>query len=111
VEPDLLLCDGGEITLGESVLRVFAAPGHTPGGVCYYYENHPTTEGNCLFTGDTLFREEVGRADLLGGCWDTLQATILRLYRDIAGDCIVLPGHGPASTLDHERVHNAWIRA
>lgn len=106
VEPDLLLRDGDTIPLGESVLRVFATPGHTPGGVCYFSETD-----KLLYTGDTLFHEEVGRADLPGGYWDTLQATIKSLYRNIAGDCTVLPGHGPASTLDHERAHNAWVRA
>ena len=106
VEPDMLLQDGSEIVLGENMLRVFATPGHTPGGVCYFSESD-----KLLFTGDTLFREEVGRADLLGGCWDTLQATIRGLYTQIKGDCTVLPGHGPQSSLDHERQHNAWVKA
>ena len=106
VEPDILLRDGDIVPLGDSVLRVFATPGHTPGGVCYFCE-----ADKLLFTGDTLFREEVGRADLLGGCWDTLQATIKSLYHNIAGDCAVLPGHGPSSTLEHERARNAWVRA
>jgi len=115
-EPDLQLHGGEEITLGNTVLRVLATPGHTPGGVCFYTtirEHSEATEPHrrWLYTGDTLFREEVGRADLPGGCWDTLQATIRGLYATIEGDCAVLPGHGPASTLNHERLHNAWVRA
>ena len=115
-QPDLLLHGGENITLGESVLHVFATPGHTPGGVCFYAtarEHSEATEPHrrWLYTGDTLFREEVGRADLPGGCWDTLQATIRELYAAIDGDCTVLPGHGPASTLNHEQQHNAWVRA
>ncbi|MCL2445447.1 MAG: MBL fold metallo-hydrolase [Oscillospiraceae bacterium] len=105
-EPDIQLHGGEEIKLGESVLRVFATPGHTPGGMCYF-----SAADKLLYTGDTLFREEVGRADLPGGCWDTLQATIRGLYAAINGDCVVLPGHGPASTLNHERLHNAWVKA
>jgi len=105
-EPDLLLHGGEEIALGESLLHVFATPGHTPGGACYFSE-----ADRLLYTGDTLFREEVGRADLPGGCWNTLQATIRGLYAAIDGDCTVLPGHGPASTLNHERTNNAWVKA
>jgi len=102
--PDLILRDGDAIQLGESVLRVFATPGHTPGGLCFYSE-----ADKLLFTGDTLFRGEVGRADLPGGDWPTLEASIRRLYATLGGSA-VLPGHGPASTLDYERGHNAWVR-
>jgi glyoxylase-like metal-dependent hydrolase (beta-lactamase superfamily II) len=104
LEPDLLLADGDAIALGESKLRVHAAPGHTPGGICLFCE-----EGRLLFTGDTLFFEEVGRADLVGGDWPVLQESIRRLYA-IPGDCTVLPGHGPASTLSHERAHNPYVQ-
>ena len=104
-EPDVLLNDGDEIRFGESTLRVIATPGHTPGGVCFHSE-----ADRLLFTGDTLFFEEVGRADLVGSDWEQLVASIKNLYK-INRDCAVLPGHGPASSLDHERVHNAWVRA
>ena len=103
-EPDLLLHDGDMIPLGEGSLRVIETPGHTRGGVCYLAE----AEG-LLFTGDTLFREEVGRDDLPGGDWPTLVASIQRLY-DIPGDCTVLPGHYQASTLEHERRHNPYVK-
>ena len=104
-EPDILLRDGDEIKFGESTLRVIACPGHTPGGVCFH-----SAADKLLFTGDTLFREEVGRADLVGSNWDDLVASIKNLYT-IHGDCAVLPGHGEASSLAHERVHNAWVKA
>ena len=105
MEPERMLRGGDEIKFGESTLRVIATPGHTPGGVCFYSE-----ADGLLFTGDTLFREEVGRADLLGSNWEELVASIKGLYASL-GDCAVLPGHGPASTLDHERKHNAWVKA
>jgi len=105
VTPDRLLADGDMIALGDSVLWVIATPGHTPGGVCFYAE-----EERLLFTGDTLFFEEVGRADLPGGDWDTLQASVRRLYA-IEGDCAVLPGHYQASALEHERRNNPYVKA
>jgi glyoxylase-like metal-dependent hydrolase (beta-lactamase superfamily II) len=104
MEPEIMLRGGDEITFGESVLRVIATPGHTRGGVCFYSE-----ADRLLFTGDTLFREEVGRADLYGSNWDDLIASVKHLYT-IDGDCAVLPGHGPASTLAHERMHNHWVK-
>jgi len=105
VTPDRLLKDGDTLSLGESTLRVVATPGHTRGGVCFYAEQE-----KLLFTGDTLFYEEVGRADFPGGDWPTLKASVLRLY-ELPGDCKVLPGHGPESSLAHERVHNPHVKA
>ena len=104
MDPDFLLHDGDIIALGESSLRVIATPGHSPGGVCLYNE-----ENGLLFTGDTLFCEEIGRYDLVGGSWPTLQASIRQLYT-LDGDPKVLPGHGPASSLDHERKHNPHVK-
>jgi glyoxylase-like metal-dependent hydrolase (beta-lactamase superfamily II) len=104
VEPDLPLEDGGVLALGESALRVIETPGHTRGGVSYLAE----LDG-LLFTGDTLFFEEVGRDDLPGGDWDALVASIRRLYA-LPGDCVVLPGHGQASTLAHERKCNPYVK-
>ena len=104
ITPDLLLQDGDVLPLGESSLRVIATPGHTPGGVCYFAEKE-----QLLFTGDTLFREEVGRADLPGGDWAVLQDSVRRLY-DLPGECTVLPGHYQASTLAHEGKYNPYVR-
>ena len=102
--PGLLLRDGDVIRLKESSLRVIATPGHTRGGVSYLAQ----PEG-LVFTGDTLFFEEVGRDDLPGGDWPTLRDSILRLYAT-PGDCAVLPGHGQASSLEHERRNNPYVK-
>jgi len=104
IAPDRLLGDGDVIALGESSLRVISTPGHTGGGVCFLAE----AEG-LIFTGDTLFFEEVGRADLPGGDWTVLQASVRRLY-DLPGDCTVLPGHYQASSLAHERKTNPYVK-
>ena len=103
--PDLLLRDGDVLTLNESSLRVIGTPGHSRGGICLLAEAE-----QLLFTGDTLFCEEVGRVDILGGDWSALCDSIRRLYV-IPGDCAVLPGHGPASSLEHERRHNPYVKA
>jgi len=103
-EPDFLLHDDDAIELGESQLQVIATPGHSPGGVCFFSE-----ADDLLFTGDTLFCEEVGRADLVGSDWQTLQASIRLLYT-LKGNPAVLPGHGPASRLNHERKHNPYVK-
>lgn len=104
VQPDLLLHGGDEITFGGSTLQVIRTPGHTPGGVCFLAQ-----EERLLFTGDTLFFEEVGRADLPGGDWSVLQASVRQLYT-LPEDCAVLPGHGQASTLAHEKTHNPYVK-
>lgn len=104
-EPDLLLRGGDALPLGESRLRVIAAPGHTCGGLCFCSESD-----RLLFTGDTLFFEEVGRDDLPGGDWEALQISIRGLYA-MEGDYTVLPGHGPSSTLEHERRANPYVKA
>ena len=101
---DMQLQDGDVIQLGGSTLRVLSTPGHTRGGVSYLIELE-----RLLFTGDTLFYEEVGRDDLPGGDWPTLQASVRRLLA-LPGDCVVLPGHGQASSLEHERACNPYVK-
>ena len=103
-EPDLSLRDGDALELGETRIKTIHTPGHTLGGVCFL-----CGQDRLLFTGDTLFREEVGRTDLHGGDWKTLEASVKRLYA-LEGDYAVLPGHGEASTLEHERRANPWVK-
>ncbi|MDR1464806.1 MAG: MBL fold metallo-hydrolase [Oscillospiraceae bacterium] len=103
MEPDLPLRDGDEIALGESVLTVLATPGHTRGGVCYL-----TAAERWIFSGDTLFFEEVGRDDLPGGDWPTLCRSLLRLA-ELEGDYEIFPGHGCATSLVHERASNPYL--
>jgi glyoxylase-like metal-dependent hydrolase (beta-lactamase superfamily II) len=103
MEPDLLLHEGETIQVGGGVLRVLETPGHTPGGLCFFAEKE-----RLLFTGDTLFYEEVGRDDLPGGDWATLRASLERLI-ELPGDAVVLPGHGQVSSLAHERAANPYV--
>ncbi len=99
---DRALRDGDTVELDEITLRVLHTPGHTKGGVCYVGDG-------VLFSGDTLFRREVGRTDLYGGSFDAIKASVARLYT-LEGDYQVYPGHGDATTLEDERKNNPYVR-
>ncbi len=95
------LLDGGErLTFpGFSLpVRVIAAPGHTPGGMCYMILGE-------LYSGDTLFRHSFGRTDFPGGSHRSLMRS-LKMLLDLSGDMKVHPGHEEDTTLGEER---AWF--
>lgn len=102
---DVLLRGGEEIEPAGIPLRVAATPGHSPGGMCFIQEADKT-----IFVGDTLFLENVGRCDLLGGSLMQLRESIQTQLFDLEGDYKVLPGHGGATTLEHERRHNPYMK-
>lgn len=101
---DGTLNDGDVFSLGGTTLRVIHTPGHTPGGVCYYDK----ADGN-LFTGDTLFRQSVGRTDLPAGDYNQLINSIKDKLLPLPDGVNVYPGHGPSTTIGHERHHNPFI--
>lgn len=100
--PDLQVAEGDHLTVGNLTFSVLDTPGHTRGGVCYLC-------GNLLFSGDTLFSGDVGRCDLYGGDFTMMQQSLKKLAAQ-KGDYRVLPGHGPESTLEQERLHNPYMR-
>lgn len=102
--PDETLEDGMDITIGSCALKVFHTPGHTPGGCCLYLER----EG-IVITGDTLFAESVGRTDFPGSSHAALMASIRSKLMTLPDETQVLPGHGPASTIGHERRYNPYL--
>lgn len=97
-----LLEDGDKITVGDLPLEVIHTPGHTPGSICLKWDE-------TVFTGDTLFAEGIGRTDLPGGS----EAEIIRSIKDklfvLPDETKVYPGHGPATTIGHEKEHNPFI--
>ena len=99
--PDIKAVEGTEITFGGLTATYMNTPGHTPG-------SSVIRVGDCLFTGDTLFRHECGRCDLEGGDFGQMLASLKRLH-DLEGDYKVLPGHEGLSTLAEERVANAYM--
>ena len=103
------LDDGETLRFGAHGALVVHTPGHTPGSVCF--EIAAPGERTRLFAGDTLFRRSVGRTDLPGGDAGRLRRSIQdKLYtRDL--DAVVIPGHGPTTTLGDEARANPFVRA
>ncbi len=93
-----------EIRFGQTVLQVIATPGHTPGHVALY---EPQTK--TLFTGDTLFRESIGRTDLPGGDYSWIMRSILERIIPLGDEVIVRPGHGAETTIGHESIYNPFV--
>jgi len=101
--PDEALQDGQEIRAGEIVLRVMHTPGHSEGSVCLFW-------GDAVFTGDTLFAGSVGRTDLPGGSWPTLERSLRQLVAATPPEAIIYPGHGPSTTLQRELAENQFLQ-
>lgn len=99
---DYLYNDGDKISVGDINFEVIACPGHTVGGISLL------CDGN-LFSGDTLFKDGVGRTDFGGGSFSQLEKSIKRLYT-LPDDTVVLPGHGEQSTIGHEKNYNPFVR-
>jgi len=101
--PDKLLEDGETITFGEITLQVIHTPGHSRGGVSLY------TDG-ALFVGDTLFAGSIGRTDLPGGDYSVLIASIQNKLFPLGDDVTVYTGHGPETTIGHEKRTNPFAK-
>lgn len=102
--PSRFLVDGMTISFGKKSLQVLHTPGHTQGGCCLYL----ASEG-MVITGDTLFADSVGRTDLPGGSHEQLMASITGKLLSLPDETRVFPGHGPSSTIGHERRHNPYL--
>lgn len=94
--------DGDILTVGNMRIKVIHTPGHTEGGVCYLIDDK-------LFSGDTLFRESVGRTDLFGGSFEKLVDSIKNKLFKLDDNITVYPGHGPATTIGHEKKYNIEV--
>ena len=84
--------------------QVIPTPGHSPGGVSFYFPN-----GQALFSGDTLFAGSVGRTDLPGGNPRILARSLARLAT-LPDETKVYPGHGPSSTIGIEKAENYFLQ-
>jgi hydroxyacylglutathione hydrolase len=97
---------GGEtLELAGMTIDVIFTPGHSPGHVTYAIRGE-----DALFSGDVLFQGSVGRVDLPGGDWPTLLRSIEALLEAHPDEATVYPGHGPLTTLGHERASNPFLR-
>jgi hydroxyacylglutathione hydrolase len=99
-QPDVFVKDGDILVAGSLQPEVLHTPGHSPGGICLFF-------GEIVITGDTLFAGSVGRTDLQGGDISLLKQSFRRLMT-LPDHTKVLPGHGPSSTISHERRGNMF---
>lgn len=103
-EADAYLVDGMEIFFGTCTLKVLHTPGHTQGGCCLYFEKE-----RIVITGDTLFADSIGRTDLPGGSHEQLLESIRTKLFTLPDDVTVYPGHGPHTTIGHEKKSNPYF--
>lgn len=99
--PDAVLADGDVLTVGALEFEVMHLPGHAPGHVAFRH-------GDILFGGDVLFAGSIGRTDLPFADPHQMQESLARLC-DLDDATQVFPGHGPATTIGHERATNAFL--
>jgi len=105
---DRLVNEGETFTAAGIALEVFDLPGHSPGHVVYLIrETTPFT----VLGGDVLFRAGIGRTDFPGGSFEVLKAGIERVLWPLPPDTVVYPGHGPVTTVGHEKRTNPFVAA
>ena len=98
--------DGGTLSLAGVQLTVRHAPGHTEGSVVFSLD---LDDSPGLLAGDVLFAGSVGRVDLPGGSWASMLGSLRDVVLPLADDTVVLPGHGPATTIGRERATNPYL--
>lgn len=104
--------DGDTIEFLDYNIKVLHTPGHSPGSVCYYMELKQEQQDKeyILFSGDTLFRDSVGRTDLWRGDHDQLLHSIKNKLYTLPEQTVVLPGHGEATTIGREKKENFFTK-
>ena len=100
-DADILVEDESELAFGSKKIKVISTPGHTKGGVCYIF-------GDCIFTGDTLFRGCIGRTDFPTSSKEDMKKSLEKLEA-LDGNYKVYCGHESNTTLDRERKNNIYM--
>jgi len=114
VPDDVRLLDPAE-ALDVAGLRIGVdlAPGHTPGSVVFRLPGHEESAEAVpplLLSGDVLFAGSIGRTDLPGGSWEQMQRSLATVVLPMADETVVLPGHGPSTTIGRERAGNPFLQ-
>lgn len=102
---DSSLTDGDVVRWGGFEASVIHTPGHTQGSICLFLAKE-----NTLIAGDTLFQGSIGRTDLPGGSYEKILQSIHQKLMVLPGHTIVIPGHGPTTTIDEERERNPFLQ-
>lgn len=98
----ILLTEDSNLNFGNNIIKILHTPGHTEGGISILINN-------LLFSGDTLFKESIGRTDLPGGNLETLKNSIKNKIFKLPESTIVLPGHGPKTSIKKEKTDNPFV--
>jgi glyoxylase-like metal-dependent hydrolase (beta-lactamase superfamily II) len=106
-EPSQILTGGELLRFGRYEARVLHTPGHTPGSMCLFIEK--TEAQPLLLAGDTLFAGGIGRTDFPGGSFHQIIASIRDVLLKLPDETVVVPGHGPETTIGEEREHNPYV--
>ena len=104
VEIDQALGEGDKVRAGGLEATVLHTPGHTEGSVCLYF---PAEQK--LIAGDTLFAGSIGRTDLPGGSWEKIMKSLHQRVLQLPDPTVVIPGHGPLTTIGEERESNPFL--
>ncbi|HRH60091.1 MAG TPA: MBL fold metallo-hydrolase [Chitinophagaceae bacterium] len=97
--------EGDTVQLGDDVLSVLHTPGHSPGSISFY-----CAAQNFIINGDVLMYESIGRPDLPGGNHQQLLSTIRNKLFTLPAETTVYSGHGPATTIAHEKIYNPYCK-
>jgi len=101
-EVDYWFRDQEDLEIENFRVGLLHTPGHTPGGTCFIIDEH-------VFVGDTLFRGSVGRTDLPGGDWQTLEKSLQKMITVIPRHYTIYSGHGPETSMESEIRHNPFL--
>lgn len=102
VSASVIVHDGDTLPLGNQTLQILHTPGHNKGSMCLLC-------GDTLIAGDTLFYESIGRVDHYGGNQQEILQSLQKLLK-LPPETKVYPGHGPSTTIGHERTHNPYVK-
>jgi glyoxylase-like metal-dependent hydrolase (beta-lactamase superfamily II) len=103
-DPETLPTDAG-FELGPFQFKCLYTPGHAPDHLSFYFE-----EEQMVIAGDALFKESIGRTDLYKGDFGKLEKSIQTKLYTLPEETVVYPGHGPATTIGHEKMHNPFVQ-
>lgn len=103
-EDRVFLEPGKQLTIGNQTLDILFTPGHSIASISFYNQ-----QSNCLFSGDVLFYESIGRTDLPGGNFERLEQSIRNILYPLPSETKIYSGHGPATTIGHEKKFNPFV--
>jgi len=106
VEIEHAIKDGEKVEAGRLTANVLHTPGHTEGSVCLYFPAE-----KMLIAGDTLFAGSIGRTDLPGGSYQKIMRSLHDRVLALPDETVVIPGHGPSSTIGDEREGNPFLKS